>query len=78
MIIENKNCGIQPLDAVMVSLGLTNDHLVKKSTSQLTHKQVQKGRIGKRITPNMKYKILQSINACEQERVFSLNELFNY
>ena len=46
--------GPQPLDEVMKGCSLKNDDLVQASREQLTHKQVQKARQGRRITPNIK------------------------
>ena len=76
--MENINYGVQPLDELIQSLGLTNEDLVNNSVRQLTFKQLQKGRKGRRISANIKSKIAQSLNACVKERVFSEKELFNY
>ena len=70
--------GLQPLDGVMTRLGLTNAALVRASTEQLTHKMVQKGRKGKRLTMNAKTKILKALNAVSADRQFTLPEIFNY
>ena len=51
---------IQPLDALMIRLGLTNADLVGSSKAQLTFKMLQKGRKGKQLTPNAKNKILEA------------------
>jgi len=55
--------GVQPLDEVMESCSLKNDDLVEASSEQLTHKQVQKARKGRCITPNIKGKIVRALNA---------------
>jgi len=52
----------QPLDEIMEILLLKNDDLVKASSEQLTHKQVQKARKGKHITSNIKGKIVRALN----------------
>ena len=70
--------GAQPLDDVMVCLGLSNSGLVKVSTEQLTHKMVQKGRKGKRLTRNAKLKILHALEAVKPDEKFKLKLLFNY
>ncbi|MBF0485383.1 MAG: hypothetical protein HQL16_02600 [Candidatus Omnitrophica bacterium] len=70
--------GLQPLDEVMTRLGLSNADLVRVSTRQLTHKTVQKGRKGRRLTLNAKRKILEALNAISVEARFHLEEIFNY
>ena len=70
--------GVQPLDAIMTRLGLKNQDLVKASTEQLTHKMVQKGRKGRRLTMNAQMKILNALNAASPERKFSLKDLFSF
>jgi len=52
--------GVQPLDEVLESCSLKNDDLVQASGEQLTHKQVQKARQGRRITPNIRGKIARA------------------
>ena len=69
--------GVQPLDSVMERLGLKNHDLVVASTQGLTHKQVQKGRRGRRLTRNVQIKIQAAVNAVS-ERAYTLQELFNY
>lgn len=73
-----KDFGDQPLDGVMTRLGFSNSGLVKLSTEQLTHKMVQKGRKGKRLTRNAKLKILHALQAANPEEKFTLKRLFNY
>jgi len=58
-----RDLGLQPLDAILDEIGLTNHQLVALSTEQLTHKQVQKARKGKRISVNIQRKILRALNA---------------
>ncbi|HPW76304.1 MAG: hypothetical protein BWY44_01385 [Candidatus Omnitrophica bacterium ADurb.Bin292] len=71
--------GMQPLDAIMIRLHLSNHDLVEASKEQITHKMVQKGRKGRRLTPHIKTKILNALHAAipEGER-FSHRDLFNY
>lgn len=78
MGIENMQLGVQPLDAVMTRLGLANADLVKASTEQLTHKVVQKGRKGRRLTQNARQKILNALNAASAPEIFEMRDLFNY
>ena len=57
-----RDLGVQPLDTLLDEIGLTNHELVALSTDQLTHKQVQKARKGRRITVNIQRKILTALN----------------
>ena len=79
---EQRNHGPQPLDLLMTELGIANRELVGASTGQLTHKQVQKGRKGRKLTPNLQRKIANALNAIcagrEIDRVFKRADLFNY
>ena len=70
--------GIQPLDGIMARLGFSNADLVKISTEQLSHKMVQKGRKGRRLTPNVQRKILRALRALEPEGNFTIKDIFNY
>lgn len=70
--------GVQPLDALMTRLGLSNHDLVAASTEQLSHKVVQKGRKGRRLTLNAQHKILNALNQLKPEENLSLGKLFNY
>jgi len=58
-----KDLGPQPLDVILDEIGLSNHQLVALSTEQLTHKQVQKARKGRRISVNIQRKILRALNA---------------
>ena len=77
MIKENE-LGPQPLDGVMIRLALSNGDLVKASTKQLTHKMVQKGRRGRRLTLNVQEKILEALQHIHPVRQYKLQDLFNY
>lgn len=70
--------GPQPLDALLTRLGITNDDLVRASAAQLTHKMVQKGRKGRRLTLNVRYKILNALHALKPDAQYALKDLFNY
>lgn len=74
----SRDFGVQPLDAVMIRLGLSNNDLVKKSTQQLSHKVVQKGRKGRRLTLNAQQKILTALRAAKPDEVLTLRDLFHY
>ena len=75
---EQKDFGIQPLDGIMTRLGLTNAALVRVSEEQLTHKMVQKGRKGRRLTANVKMKILKALHLASPDEKFTPKHLFNY
>lgn len=74
---DERNLGTQPLDAILSGCGLVNSDLVEASSEQLTHKQVQKGRKGRRLTANIQRKILNALNSIADEQ-YSLKDLFNY
>jgi len=67
---------IPPLDDVLKSLSLRNDDLVQASDEQLTHKQVQKARKGRRVTLNIKGKIVRALNAVVEEGRYTAKDLF--
>ena len=75
---QTMELGTQPLDAVLTRLGLKNSDLVHVSTEQLTHKIVQKGRKGRRLTVRTKMKILKALNLASAEEKFTPKNLFNY
>ncbi len=73
-----KDFGVQPLDAVMTRLELSNHDLVSASTQQLSHKMVQKGRRGRRLTLKVQQKILTAVLAAKPDVRLALQDLFNY
>lgn len=54
--------GAQPLIKMMEAWGLENEDLVKASTEQLTYKQIQRARNGRRLTLKMMQKVLRALN----------------
>ena len=60
----------------MTRLGLTNADLVNASTEQLSFKMVQKGRRGRRLTPNMQSKILTALLAVKPDLNLGRRDLF--
>ncbi len=70
--------GPQPLVDVLNRLGLESADLVAASTEQLSFKMVAKGCKGRRLTPNVKNKILSAIKAVRPEESIKLKDLFNY
>jgi hypothetical protein len=77
MTEKQMELGIQPLDTIMEERGLKNHDLVAASKDGLTHKQVQKGRKGRRLTRNVQDKIVASISAYTGT-AYKLDQLFNY
>ncbi len=69
--------GVQPLDKIMDELGLKNHDLVAVSTDGLTHKQVKKGRKGRRLTRNLRDKICVSLSSATGKK-YACSDLFNY
>ncbi len=61
----------------MTSLDLKNHDLVAASTEGLTHKQVQKGRKGRRLTRNIQDKIISALSAVSSES-YTCPQLFTY
>ena len=69
--------GVQPLDKIMEERGLKNHDLVAASKDGLTHKQVQKGRRGRRLTRNIQDKVAAALYAVTKE-MYKVDQLFNY
>lgn len=69
---------MQPLDEVLERCSVKNDDLVRASCEQLTHKQVQKARQGRRVTPNIKGKVVRALNAVVKKEKYTAKGLFNY
>lgn len=75
-----REAGVQPLDAVLADLGLSNHDLVTAmGPGLLTHKAVARARKGRRLTLHMQEKIIRALNAtgCRVEP-FRREECFNY
>jgi len=78
------NLGVQPLDAVMAELAVTNHELVEKCGEGLTHKAMNRARKGRRMTARMKLRITQTLNALLKkreaglEKEYRVRDLFNY
>lgn len=71
--------GPQPLDAIMTEAGLDNHALVAASGEFLTHKEVAKGRKGRRLTPNLMGKIARALNVVyPREPAWLPRDLFTY
>ncbi len=73
------NVGVQPLDAIMTEKEIKNHDLVAAvAPGYINHKQVQKARKGRRLTPHMQEKILEALNAFCAPESYDFNEVFNY
>jgi hypothetical protein len=78
---ESRNHGKQPLDGLLESFAYANSDLVEASTEQLTHKQVQKARKGRRVTSNIQKKILNALRTLRKDQAdeaYQVSDLFNY
>ena len=88
MDMEERDLGIQPLDAMMDAWGITNNEIVDVSTEQLTYKQIQRARKGRRLTLKMMQKVNRAFNVTiwyklndeQKEAYFEYmhKHLFNY
>ena len=54
--------GSQPLDGLMARWNITNHELVEVSEEQLTHKQVQRAKSGRKLTLKMMMKVARALN----------------
>jgi len=79
-----RNLGSQPLDQILTEMALTNHDLVGASVEPLTHKAVQRGRKGRRLTPETRRRITAALNlitrtrGIARETPWAAGELFNY
>jgi hypothetical protein len=77
-----RDLGSQPINELLKKWGIDNHELVEASKEQLSHKQVQKARKGRRVTANIQKKILNALKSVTEERGLdseaSLVDLFNY
>ena len=86
--MDSNDLGVQPLDAMMTAWNMSNHKMVEVSTEQLTHKQVQRARMGRRLTLKMMQKVMRAFNVTiwyqlndeQKESYFEYmhKHLFNY
>ena len=69
--------GLQPIGAIMGELGLKALDLVGKSSEQLTFKMVARAVKGRRLTPNVKQKVLRALNTAAGQQ-YEMKDLFTY
>ncbi|WP_372795617.1 hypothetical protein [Pontiella sp.] len=73
------NVGTQPLDALMTEKGIKNNDLVAIAPPGfINHKQIQKGRKGRRLTMHMQQKILDTLNIYSAPETYEWKDLFTY
>jgi len=85
---DERDLGQQPIDSMMEAWGIGNHDMVEVSTEQLTHKQVQKARNGRRLTLKLMQKVTRAFNVSiwyrlndeEKEAYYEYmhRDLFNY
>jgi len=59
---DERDLGIQPLDAILNGWQLGNHAVAEASPEQLTHKQVVRARNGRRLTLKMMMKLARTLN----------------
>lgn len=64
-----RDFGPQPLAAVMEKWNVAGNDLVEASPEQLTYKQVQRARSGRRLTLKMMMKVARSLNLAIWKRL---------
>lgn len=72
-----RDLGEQPLNRLMAELGLKSHDLVAASTEQITHKMVQRGCKGRRLTKNVQGKLLRALNTATGNN-YTIKDLFTY
>ena len=76
---NNMIVGTQPLDAIMTEKNIKNHDLVAIAPPGfITHKQVQKGRKGRRLTMHMQQKIFDTLNIYSAPEAYEWEELYTY
>ena len=73
----DRDLGEQPIAKIMVLHGLSAHDLVANSTRQITHKMVARAVKGRRLTPNVKRKILSALNKAVGKE-YQFKDVFNY
>ena len=73
----DRDLGEQPIAKIIVLHGLSAHDLVANSTRQITHKMVARAVKGRRLTPNVKRKILSALNKAAGKE-YQLKDAFNY
>jgi hypothetical protein len=74
---QERDLGEQPLARLLMELALKPHDLVAASTEQITHKMVQRGCKGRRLTRNVQGKLLRTLNTASGN-TYALPDLFTY
>ena len=77
MAERERNLGEQPIKAMLEKHELKAHDLVAASTEQITHKMVARACKGRRLTPNVKNKIINAMNRATGES-YKGRDLFTY
>ncbi len=72
-----RNLGEQPIAELMRNHALRAQDLVASSTEQITHKMVARACKGRRLTPNVKFKIRNAMNSAAN-KTYPMETLFTY
>lgn len=72
-----RDFGEQPIVAIMAAYKLKPHDLVVSSTEQVTHKMVARAIKGRRLTVNVRAKILNALNNATGKE-YKIRDLFNY
>jgi hypothetical protein len=72
-----RDLGEQPIAKIMALCELKPQDLVKSSTGQLTYKMVGRAVKGRRLTPNVQYKVLNALNNAAKKS-YTIKDAFNY
>jgi len=78
---EERNMGVQPLDAVLREHSWGNHDIVAASQHPLTHKAVQRARSGRRLTIRTMRHVTEALNRCLTGKGLEpvrMNQVFNY
>ena len=72
-----RDLGEQPIAKIITAHGLKPQDLVENSTEQLTYKMISRAVKGRRLTPNVQYKILDALNRAAKKN-YTLKDIFSY
>jgi hypothetical protein len=72
-----RNLGEQPVSTLIQTHQLKHHDLVAASKDSLTHKMVSRACKGRRLTTNVKLKLLNAMNNVVEE-TYKMKDLFNY
>ena len=72
-----RNFGEQPLVQILADHDLSAKDLVEISTEHLNFKMVSRACKGRKLTPNVKFKICNALNKSTNKK-YSMDKLFTY